>query len=73
MLQPRRYPNTVQFPNEHPPPSIQHTTNTKFNRERGKTSKGEGPRKDWEKVQVLWICRGVGVVTSRVDRDEYRI
>ena len=31
--------------------------------------KGEGP---WEKVQVLWICRGVGVVTSRVTRDEYR-
>ena len=32
--------------------------------------KGEGP---WEKVQVLWICRGVGVVPSRAIRDEYRI
>ena len=38
--------------------------------ERGK---GEGPRKNWEKVQVLWICRGVGVFPSRVIRDEYRI
>ena len=35
--------------------------------------KGEGPRKNWEKVQVLWICRGVGVFPSRVIRDEYRI
>ena len=35
--------------------------------------KGEGPRENWEKVQVLWICRGVGVVLSRVIRDEYRI
>ena len=35
--------------------------------------KGEGPRKNWEKVQVLWICRGVGVVPSRVIQDEYRI
>ena len=35
--------------------------------------KGEGPRENWEKVQVLWICRGVGVVPSRVIRDEYRI
>ena len=25
--------------------------------------KGEGPRKNWDKVQVLWICRGVEVVT----------
>ena len=33
----------------------------------------EGPRKDWEKVQVLWICRGVGVFSSRVIRDEYKI
>jgi len=33
---------------------------------------GEGPRENWEKVQVLWICRGVGVVTSRVIRDKYR-
>ena len=32
--------------------------------------KGEGPR---EKVQVLWICIGVGVVMSRGIRDEYRI
>ena len=35
--------------------------------------KQEGPREYWEKGQVLWICRGVGVVTSRVIRDEYRI
>ena len=35
--------------------------------------KREGPREYWEKGQVLWICRGVGVVTSRVIRDEYRI
>ena len=35
--------------------------------------KGEGPRENWEKVQVLWICRGVGVVPSRVIRDEYRM
>ena len=28
---------------------------------------------DWEKGQVLWISRGVGVVTSKVIRDEYRI
>ena len=28
---------------------------------------------DWEKVQLLRICRGVGVVTSRVTRDEYSI
>ena len=41
--------------------------------EKGKASKGEGPRVNWEKLQVLWICRGVGVVTSRVIRDEYRI
>ena len=38
--------------------------------ERGK---GEGPRANWEKVQVLRICRGVGVFPSRVIRDEYRI
>ena len=25
--------------------------------------KGEGPRENWEKVLVLWICRGVGVDT----------
>ena len=41
--------------------------------ERGKARKGEGPRENWEKVQVLRICRGGGVVTSRVIRDEYRI
>ena len=35
--------------------------------------KGEGPRENWEKVQVLRICRGVGVFPSRVIRDEYRI
>ena len=35
--------------------------------------KGEGPRANWEKVQVLKICRGVGVFPSRVIRDEYRI
>jgi len=34
--------------------------------------KGEGPRENWEKVQVLRICRGVGVLPSRVIRDEYR-
>ena len=34
--------------------------------------KGEGPRENWEKVQELRICRGVGVVTSRVIQDEYR-
>ena len=35
--------------------------------------KGEGPRENWEKVQVLWICRGVVLFLSRVIRDEYRI
>ena len=39
---------------------------------RGKSEGQEGPREIWEKVQVLWICRGVGVVPSRVTRDEYR-
>ena len=34
--------------------------------------KGEGPREYWEKVQVLWICRGVGVFPSRVISNEYR-
>ena len=34
--------------------------------------KGEGLWENWEKVQVLQICRGVGVVTSKVIRDEYR-
>ena len=45
----------------------------KIKGERGKASKGEGSRENWEKVQVLQICRGVGVVPSRVIRDEYRI
>jgi len=40
---------------------------------RGESVKREGPGENWEKVQVLRICRGVGVVTSRVIRDEYRI
>ena len=40
---------------------------------RGKASKGEGPQENLQKVQLLRICRGVGVVTSRVIRDEYRI
>ena len=39
----------------------------------GRGRKGEGPRENWEKVQVLWIHRGVGVFPSRVRRDEYRI
>ena len=41
--------------------------------ERGKASKGEGPQENLQKVQLLRICRGVGVVPSRVIRDEYRI
>ena len=28
--------------------------------------KGEGPLENWEKVQVLWIHRGAGVVPSSV-------
>ena len=35
----------------------------------GKLGRGS-PR---EKVQVLWICRGVGVFPSRVIREAYRI
>ena len=35
--------------------------------------KGQGPRENWKKVQVVLICRGDGVVPSRVIRDEYRI
>ena len=35
--------------------------------------KGEGPRENWEKGQVLWICRSVGVFSSRVIQDEYRM
>jgi hypothetical protein len=31
-----------------------------------------GPWEYWEKVQVVRICRGVGVFPSRVRRDEYR-
>ena len=42
-------------------------------RVKGVRRKGEGPGENWEKVQVLRICRGAGVVTSRVIRDEYRI
>ena len=38
-------------------------------RERGKSEGQEGPWENWEKVQVLWICRGVGVVLSKVIRD----
>ena len=38
---------------------------------RGK--KGEGLWENWEKGQVLWICRGAGVIPSRVIGDEYRI
>ena len=40
--------------------------------ERGKARKGEGPRKNWEKVQVLGIPQGVGISPSRVLWDEYR-
>ena len=48
--------------------------NSKGKGGRGKVQgKREGPRKNWEKVQVLWICRGVGVVPSRVIQDRYRI
>ena len=35
--------------------------------------KGEGLRENWQKVLVLWICRGAGVSPSRVRRDEDRI
>ena len=45
----------------------------KIKGERGKAWKGEDPQENWEKGQVLRICRGVGVVPSRVIRDEYRI
>ena len=41
--------------------------------ERGKAGKGEGPQENLQKVQLLRICRGVEVFTSRVIRDEYRI
>ena len=34
--------------------------------------KGDGSRENWEKVQVLLICRGVGVFPSRGISDEYR-
>ena len=49
---------------------------TIIKRERGRgrvQGKREGLWEYWEKVQVLWICRGVGVVTSRVIRYEYRM
>ena len=45
----------------------------KIKGERGKAWKGEDPQENWEKGQVLWICRGVGVVPSRVISDEDRI
>ena len=48
----------------------------KLKREGGELNergKGEGPWENWQKVQVLLISRGVGVVPSRVIRDEYRI
>jgi len=38
----------------------------------GKVPRRSGPWENWEKVQVLWISRGVGVFPSRVIRDEYR-
>ena len=44
-----------------------------FKGERGKALKGEGLWENWEKVQVVRICRGVGVFPSRVIRDEYRM
>ena len=40
---------------------------------RGKAWKGEDPQENWEKGQMFWICRGVGVVPSRVIRDKYRM
>ena len=39
----------------------------------GRVEEGEGLQENWEKVQVLWICRGVRVFPSRVIRDEYRM
>ena len=48
--------------------------NQKGKGDRGRVpGKGEGPRDNWEKGQVLRICRGVGVVPSTVIRDECRI
>ena len=44
----------------------------KIKGERGKASKGEGSLENLQKVLLLWICRGVGVVPSRVIQDEYR-
>ena len=44
----------------------------KIKGERGKASKGEGPQENLQKVQLLRIHRGVGVVPSRVVQDEYR-
>ena len=60
---------------QHPSLSTtRNTVNSKGKGGRGKVQgKREGPRENWEKVQVLWICRGVGVLPSRVIRDEYRI
>ena len=44
----------------------------KIKGERGKACKGEGPWEHLQKVQLLRICRGVGVVPSRVFWVEYR-
>ena len=44
----------------------------KIKGERGKASKGEGPQENLQKVQLLRIHRGVGVVPSRVIQDEYQ-
>ena len=45
----------------------------KIKGERGKASKGDGSRENLQKVQMLRICRGVGVFPSRVIQDEYRM
>ena len=50
--------------------SLSLTLNSKGNGGRGR--KREGLQENWEKVQVLQIPRGVGVVLSRVIRDEDR-
>ena len=41
----------------------------KIKGERGKASKEEGFRENLQKVQLLWIHRGVGVGPSRVIKD----
>ena len=53
------------------PPYYSRKSKGKWGRGRVR-GKGEGPRENWEKVQVLLISRGVGVFPSRVIRDEYR-